>query len=148
MADMTVVGIERTTLIEQAFGELALGVAGVETFLTYRPEEIPSSNAVCMYFDWRGTAARATGRISRKTWEWVIEIYIQGYERQDMQQRMKAIIIGIDDALEGDLTLNRAASRPVRLENMGPPIPYVAQENGPRGLLKRFRLIAEAEQAI
>lgn len=147
MAEMDVIGLERTTAIEDAFGELVLGIDGVENFLPYRDEQVPP-NTVCMYFDWRGTASRTTGSISRKSWEWIVEIYAHGYERRDVQARMKGIIIGIDDALERNPRLDRAASRPVRTENMGPPIPFTDQASGNRALLKRFRLIAEAEQAI
>lgn len=148
MADMTLQGMERTDLIVESFGSLALAVPGVDEFMAYRPEEVPPGTTVCAYFDWRGTSARATTLITRKTWEWVIEIYVQGEERYEMQRRMTGVIIGIDESVDRNPTLDRAASKPVRLENMGPPIPYASGDSGVRGLLKRFRLVVEAEQAL
>ena len=146
MVEPTLTSVDRTERIEQEFEALVLGVDHVEHFYPYRDEEIPP-NSVCMYFDWRGTTARATSGISRKSWEWMVDIYIHGYEREDVQRRMKEVIIGIDAALDRNPKLNRAASKPVSTSNTGPARP-IRTDSGGFGLLKQFRLSVEGEERV
>lgn len=134
-----------TDLVEERFGELMLDMEEVETFFTYRPEEIPP-NTVCMYFDWEGQADATTGGGTRNTWEWVVEIYIHGYERKDMQRRLKAIILGMQRRLRSDQRLGRAVARPIEVLNRyGPARPITV--DGQPGLLKQFRLVGETREA-
>lgn len=147
MADMTVIGMPRTVLMKEEFGKVVGEVDAIENFLPYRSLEIPP-NTLCMYYDWKGTRRSATGRVSTDAWEWTCDLYIHGYEPEDVELRMEEAMIGLGVELEKNPKLNRAASLPVEMENMGPVRPIAGEDGGFRGLLKRFRLIVQAEQAV
>lgn len=143
--EMLIDGLERTDLIETRFGELVMDVEEVEAFFPYRPEQVPE-NTVLMYFDWEDEVGAKTGRITDNTWEWIIEVYCHGYERRDVQRRMKAILLGIRTRLRANPKLDRAFSKPCSLVNMGPAFPLPNQEMPV--LFKRFRLVGETEQGV
>ena len=137
--------LEKSDLIEENFGALMLDIPEVEHFYTYRPEEIPP-NTVCMYFDWEGQEDATTNRGTRNTWEWVVEVYIHGHHRKEMQRRMKAIILGMQRRLRADPRLSRAVARPIDVLNRyGPARPMTI--GGQAGLLKQFRLVGETRES-
>ncbi len=96
-----------------------------------------------MFFDDQGQVESTTNRGMRRNFDWEVTIYVHGTEREDMQRRMKLIILKMKARLAENPKLSRAFSRPASLINrFGPPRAVAINENS-TALVKRFILSGE-----
>lgn len=132
-------------ILDKAEEEMELmmtSIPEVENFYKYVPETVPS-NTVCMFFDDQAQEDFTTNRGMRRSFEWELAIYVHGQNREDMQRRMKLIILKLKARLADNPKLNRTFSRPVVIDNrFGAPRPVQVGE-GAAALLKRYTLSGE-----
>lgn len=138
---------ERVASVEESFVEMVAALEGVDEAKPYKDElRLPTS--IFMYFDWEEEVAATMSGPTRAQWEWVIELYVSGTERQAMQTTMKRLILQITHSLRqefrgGGGRLGGSLKKMPRLANMSRITP-VRIDNTPY-LHKMFRLIAERE---
>lgn len=136
---------QRVEAVEDAFLALAISIPEVESALDYRPGTYPRS-LVCMLFDDEVEVAHTAGGNRgpvRVEWQWIVDIYVHGYERKEMQARMRRIILALKAKMRENRLLDRTVKKTPEMEGLGPMSPVRIAENP--GLLKRYRLRCEKE---
>lgn len=132
----------KVELWEQAFLDAFLGIEGVDHAEDHRPERI-EPNTVCLMFDDEVPGDQATSRVERVEFQWIVQIYVHGYERRDMQKTMQRIIMGLRRKFRQDPTLGRVLKKRPRFDSLG-PFRVLRLEGGP-ALVKSYRLGVERE---
>lgn len=135
--------VERLETYEQAILDAFLEVPEVDFAEDHRPEMV-QPNTVCLLFDDEVPGERATSRVERTEFQWIVQIYVHGYERRDMQKRMQRIILGIRKIFRENPTLSGVLKKKARLDSLGVVRPIRMENNNP-ALVKGYRLGIERE---
>src|SRR5215210_1262845 len=92
---------QKVDKIEQAFLDVFRRIDSDLATYDHKPK-MTDPRGVCLYFDWEeevaSTAGGSRGPVNAN-WQWLVDVYVYGYDRRDMQRDLRGIVLKMREDL-------------------------------------------------
>lgn len=143
---------QRVDKIQQAFLDVFRRIDERISTYDYKPM-MTDPRGVCLYFDWEeevaSTAGGSRGPVN-VNWQWIVDVYVYGYDRREMQRDLRGIVLKMREDLRENRLLGRDEEgrhyvKQLEVRSIAPATDFTYNEGDNTGMVKKLRLIAEVQ---